>query len=331
MIYREPRLTYRSAFKPYIEAFIRFQKVKYQRYPREAAYSLKRFDEYCVKNKVTEVVLKNQLVSDWISSMNLGQNDLCNYYKHMGAFADYLFASGVAVDWQRPINYGRRMRKYTPYYFTTQEIKDIFNVADNLRVPYGKSRMNLIFPVILRLYYCCGLRESEPLNLKLGDVDLENGIICILETKFGKERRIPLPKSLAQTMRNYYFANKDLIGITDEAYFFPNQHRERYSDNTIYWKFRDVLKIAKIPHGGRGKGPRIHDLRHTFAIRSLKKSVDEGKDPYAALPYLMTYMGHSDITHTEYYLRMTADIYPDILAKIEATTKEVTPERRRYE
>ena len=76
--------------------------------------------------------------------------------------------------------------------------------------------------------------------------------------------------------------------------------------------FRDLLRNAGISHGGRGKGPRVHDLRHTFCVHCLQRWISQGKDLTTALPLLTTYMGHNDFSATEQYLRMTAEVYPEV-------------------
>jgi integrase/recombinase XerD len=92
-----------------------------------------------------------------------------------------------------------------------------------------------------------------------------------------------------------------------------------------------VLRKAGISHLGRGKGPRIHDLRHTFAVNCLKKWVLEGKDLNSLLPYLSAYLGHEDMRGSQRYLRLTADLYPDLTTKIEETCSYIIPEVKMYE
>ena len=107
--------------------------------------------------------------------------------------------------------------------------------------------------------------------------------------------------------------------------FSPNGNR-RYSAQTIYNRFRDVLFICGIPHRGKGKGPRLHDLRHTFAVHSLQQLAENGEDLYTVLPILSEYMGHSSVSATQYYLRLTAEVFPDIMEMVEEKFGDVYPE-----
>ena len=99
--------------------------------------------------------------------------------------------------------------------------------------------------------------------------------------------------------------------------------------NQIYGHFKKViLKYSGIPYKGGGSGPRVHDLRHTFAVNAMDKMVDEGKDLYVALPILSAYLGHESVSATERYVRLTAQRHSkvtDSLSKIITNWPEVLP------
>lgn len=95
-------------------------------------------------------------------------------------------------------------------------------------------------------------------------------------------------------------------------YFFPAPDGGFYDTSTIYDIFRKCLFDAGIPHRGRGKGPRLHDLRHSFAVHILNKWSSEGKDIYTCLPILRTALGHDRITTTEKYLRLVPEAYMEV-------------------
>ena len=94
----------------------------------------------------------------------------------------------------------------------------------------------------------------------------------------------------------------------------------------LYHNFRRFLWKAQISHGGRGHGPRIYDFRHTYAVHCLKKWVKQGKDLAIYFPILKTYMGHDSFKETAYYLRMTADVFPNIISKMESRYLKIIPE-----
>lgn len=108
--------------------------------------------------------------------------------------------------------------------------------------------------------------------------------------------------------------------------FFVNLKGSSCQSNLIYRWFKKVLTICVILHQGNHKGPRVHDLRHTFAVHSLVKMAKTGLDLYYALPLLATCLGHKSLTSTERYVRLTAEIYPDLLKDEKGICGYVFPE-----
>jgi integrase/recombinase XerD len=113
----------------------------------------------------------------------------------------------------------------------------------------------------------------------------------------------------------------------EDDYFFETQFWNKYSKSTVYHHFRNILFNCGISHGGRRNGgPRLHDLRHTFCIHSLRQFIENGVDYRAALPILSVYMGHSTLSATTKYLRLTAEAYPEIAEKLENQYGNIIPE-----
>lgn len=202
---------------------------------------------------------------------------------------------------------------FTPYIFTDEELAKFFFACDNTKTPnlVRKDVVSLIF----RMLYSCGLRASEALSLTVRDVDLVQGTIFIKDSKFGKERLLPIHDNLLKRMKIYH--SNVLTFCGPDAPFFPNGRNAAYSTSGLYSMFRERLLAAGISHGGKGNGPRVHDLRHTFAVHSLRKAVKNGEDINSMLKYLSVYLGHSGVISSENYLRLTADLYPDIICKME--------------
>ncbi len=179
-------------------------------------------------------------------------------------------------------------------------------------------------PVLFRILYCCGLRVGEALKLKTEDVDIDNGLLRLLETKSSKERLVPMSATLTQICAEYR-SSPLVIGYGSE-YFFPAPDNRHYAVCTIYERFREYLFAAGIGHGGRGKGRRLHDLRHTFAVHTLNKWAEEGRDLYVALPLLSTYLGHVNLNSTEQYLRLVPEAFAQVTVPFETSFGEVFPE-----
>ena len=214
--------------------------------------------------------------------------------------------------------------RYLPYIFTHSQISAILEYADKDAKEHSSVSSRVDTAIILRLLYGCGLRISEALSLKMQDVDLDNGVLHIWDSKFQKDRMIPMSQTLTSVCIAY--SKNCNSGKLPYAYFFSPNGNRRYSAQTIYNRFRDVLFICGIPHRGKGKGPRLHDLRHTFAVHSLQQLAENGEDLYTVLPILSEYMGHSSVSATQYYLRLTAEVFPDIMEMVEEKFGDVYPE-----
>jgi len=167
------------------------------------------------------------------------------------------------------------------------------------------------------------MRISEALNLKTSDVNIVEGVLRIRMAKNNKDRFVPMVSSLVERCKTYL--RETHIDNTPESYFFPGRHDACYDKSTIYYRFRQYLWKAGISHSG--KGPRIHDIRHTYCVHRLKKWTIAGKELTNLIPYLSAYLGHSDFRGTEYYLRLTADMYPELVSKMELYYRDVIPQK----
>jgi integrase len=182
-------------------------------------------------------------------------------------------------------------------------------------------------PTLLRILYSTGLRVGEALILKHRDVDLDRGYLVLRACKNGQERVVPLSGSLVEVCKDYCaYKQKQLINTGPDSFFFTALDGSRCWPVTVYEHFRTVLYKAGISHKGRGKGPRLHDLRHTFCVKALVKMSEAGMDLYYSMPVLSTYVGHQSIEATNKYVRLTSEMYPDLLDKVNSAYKYIFPE-----
>ena len=170
----------------------------------------------------------------------------------------------------------------------------------------------------------CGLRLSEARLLKVIDVNLEDAILTINHSKKDNSRLVPMSNTLTERCRD--FAKKVHPYQVADDYFFPALGSKPMTLGNLYKNFRRFLWRASISHGGKGNGPRIHDFRHTYAVHCLKRWVEEEKDLTVYFPVLKTYMGHDSFQETAYYLRMTADVFPNMILKIEGRYLDIIPQ-----
>ena len=177
-------------------------------------------------------------------------------------------------------------------------------------------------PVLFRTIYACGLRASEARLLRVDDVDLATGVLRIRDAKGGKDRQVPVSEPLRARLAGYHAR---VAGHRTGDWFFPGRVGQPLTLGNVEKNFRRFLWQARISHGGRGHGPRVHDLRHTFVVNNLRLWFARGQDVGALLPVLQTYLGHSSIADTAYYLRLTAESHPDITSRVQQVLGDVIP------
>ena len=173
------------------------------------------------------------------------------------------------------------------------------------------------------MIYMCGLRLSEARLLRVGDVDIENGILTIHHSKKDNSRLVPMSDNLTERCRCY--SKKVHPFPVPEGYYFPGLNEKPMTRGNVYKNFRRFLWQAGISHGGKGCGPRIYDFRHSHAVHCLKKWSEQEIDLMAYLPLLKTYMGHDSFEETAYYLRLTAEVFPNITLKLETQYPDIIP------
>ena len=153
-----------------------------------------------------------------------------------------------------------RPARYVPHIYTDQELAALFAQADRCRYSSEAPSRHLVMPVLFRAIYACGLRASEARLLRPGDVDTGAGVLQIRDAKGGKDRQLPVSGPLLARMAGY---RAQAAGQPGWDWFFPGSKAGLpLTLGNIYKNFRRFLWQARISHGGPGRGPRVHDLRH---------------------------------------------------------------------
>jgi len=316
------KFDYCGPYKEQIHNFIELKQSLGYKYLTEAKH-LKSFDSFTHERYPTASSLSKEIVMQWCSKRSYEkQNNVCSRASIIRQFAIYLDDLGLKP-YIIPMHYFSNGAKYVPYIFTDNELHR-FMKATHQCLNYSQCpNRQLIMPLLFKIIYCCGLRLSEARLLKVGDVDLDRGILSILNSKKDNSRLVPMTDKLTEQCRN--FSSILHVDSDSEPYYFPIRDNTPHTAKNIYVNFRSFLWQAGISHHGRGFGPRIYDFRHTFAVHRLKQWSESGKDLLVYLPVLQTYLGHNSFAETAYYLRLTADVYPDIAMKLEAIYPDIIP------
>ena len=316
---------YYSVYGPYIEQYIDVQKsLGYK--PRQRNSILVLFDRLALERDEEVVGISKELADEW-GRKGLNESEINRYKRIQGLrlFASFLCKIGYP-------SYIAQLPKlktdFTPYIFTKEQIWAFFDVCDQLDNLTTNRSTAFVIPTLFRLLYATGLRIGEALSLTCQDVNLKDSYLIVRNSKNGMDRMVPISDTLADVCKVYFeYRNhytKMIYNISD--CFFIYQDGSKCSTDLIYRWFRSILYQTGISHGGRGIGPRVHDFRHTFACHSLADMTVKGLDMYYSLPILSTYLGHRSLAATDGYVRLTAQMYPEISAKVNELAPDIFPE-----
>jgi integrase len=197
-------------------------------------------------------------------------------------------------------------KKYrpAPYLYRDEEILALMSAASLLRPPIRA----VTFRTLIGLLACTGLRIGEALRLDRDDVDLIDGVLTVRDSKFGKSRELLLHATTVTALAEYCEIRDRLCPHPTQRAFFITTRGTRIAHPTIYLPFRALLEQAGITHPVSGRHVRVHDLRHSFAVRTLLGWYRDGRDVQARMPLLSTYMGHVDPAATFWYLSAAPEL-----------------------
>lgn len=201
---------------------------------------------------------------------------------------------------------GRAHRQLTPHIYTEKEVIDLLHAAGGLD-PQGGLRP-ATYKTLFGLIASTGLRLSEALNLRARDIDLDDGALTIRQTKFAKSRRLPIHPSVVQELRAYH-AMWGRGDIRDhDTPFFVSITGRALPKRTVHSVFERLRTQLGWEARGGHPNPRIHDLRHTFAVRRVKQWHEGGSSIDQGMFLLCTYLGHAKISDTYWYLSGVPDL-----------------------
>lgn len=317
---RDP--VFSSVLGPHIKQFVAEKRALGYRYEHQI-FLLGTFDRYLVDIRHQTTVLPKTVVDDWmVGRPHQSPKTRQQYVGAVRRFAEFLMRNGIEAyipsSRQTPV----AQDNFVPHVFTRDQMRQLLAAVDAIGPDCRSRQRHVVFPALFRVLYGCGLRCGEALRLTVGNVDLATGVLTIREGKFRQDRLVPVADGLLERLRSYSSA----MGIRpSEAVFFPAPHGCAYSLCTPYAVFRRALRAIGIPHHGRRRGPRLHDFRHTFAVHRMENWYRLGLDLAAKLPVLATYMGHQSLAGTQRYLRLTAEVFPDLSQQLHLAYGHLIP------
>lgn len=250
-----------------------------------------------------------------------------NKYQTLKIFYGFVISRGFVSSSPLPTTIPKRPQSDPPYIYSSEEICRLLNSTRILQTP--KSRLQAeTYRTLLLLLYGTGLRISEAISLMLTDVNFQERLISVRNSKFFKSRLVPIGPRLTSHL-SAYFKKRRRLAYPDvgNSPFFCVRNGNALAYKAVNEKFQILRREAGIHRGdGSRYQPRIHDLRHTFAVHRLLAWYRQGKDVQRLLVHLSTYLGHTEIAHTQRYLSMTPELLQEANRRFEHyVISEVTP------
>ena len=323
------KFVYKSVLAPFMNDFIAMKEASGLDYLR-TKWILLEIDNFFSEKNVREAVITRELVLQWQQTrVNDQPRTLYSKISIISQLARYMSRHGH--DCYIPPLHGHAVRKtdFTPYIFSFEQIEMLFEKSSQLGV-YDAHMNSTMFciPAILRLLYSTGVRISEALSIRNRDVVFEQKYIHIRKTKNGSERIVPLNDSLEQTLKQYIlYRDRMPVKSTNspDGFLFIKPDGTYCHAQSIYTWFRTLLSSSHIPYTGNHHGPRVHDLRHTFAVHAMVQMARNGQDVYCSLPVISTCLGHKSLAATEQYVRLFAGMYPELVNQCSPVSAYVFP------
>lgn len=201
-----------------------------------------------------------------------------------------------------------RHRRNTPYIYSEQEIENL--MAEAAGLPSTNGLRGLSLSTLIGLLASTGLRPGEGPALELDDVDLHTGVLTIRQTKFGKSRLVPIQDSTRDALARYAKERDRIFPCPRSQAFFVSERGTRWKSSAVRRTFVTVSRAIGLREPGArlGRGPRLQDLRHTFATRRLLEWYRAGLDVGRQMPKLATYLGHVTVANTYWYIQSVPEL-----------------------
>jgi len=233
------------------------------------------------------------------------------HFKHcaLKGFFQFAVSRGYVDKAPLPTELPKCSSSFVPYIYSRAELRRLLEAIPSYhRFP---SRMEPVtLRAILLLLYGAGLRRGEILRLSVADVDLANSLLTIRDTKFFKSRLVPIGPNLSRVLSDYARWRTETHPLAKaESHFFVNRRGTALHHWNVQDAFERLRQYAGVQRsdGGRQQ-PRLHDLRHTFAVHRLTDWYRQGADAQRLVYHLSVYLGHARLAHTQVYLTMTPEL-----------------------
>ena len=235
----------------------------------------------------------------------------------VAGFYRYAISRGHATHAPLPADEPKEPRSAPAYIYSRDELRRLLGAVDGCRTR-AVQLDGPTFRALLLLLYGAGLRHGEARRLTQADVDLPAALLTVRDTKFYKSRLVPLGVQLAQTLAGYAARRASYPAVQgSDPTFLANCDGTPLAARTISKAFAALRQAAGVQSPDGARQPRLHDLRHSFAVHRLTSWYRQGADVQRLLPLLSTYLGHANVAGTQVYLSMTPELLREASLRFE--------------
>jgi len=307
------RPPFRGVFGQEAQIYLEMHRATGSKYKTNEAI-LKEFNRYLKKHTIDSLdAITPGLVVEWVRSQTCTQGTRYGKLLRLAHFFRYLHSLQVVRS--NPVTpaaldtFFAVRSSLAPHIYTHDQIVALLEASRKLPRDRWYKLKPETFSLLIALLYTLGLRLGEALRIQIGDIDFDQQTIHIRPSKFRKERLLPFGPRLAEAIRHYLEVRLTLFTpVPIEAPLFIGRYCAFMSVVKIDKSFPALLQAARIVTQPGHQHPRLHDLRHTFAVHRLIRWYKEGADVQSKLILLSTFMGHVDIFSTQLYLTMTDEL-----------------------
>jgi integrase len=283
---------------------------------RDAGRLLPRFVSFLEVRQEPHITAQSAL--QWAQQAEVQPAEWARRLGFVRGFARYRSAADPLTEVPPTQLLPHRSTRARPYLYSEQEVQRLLDAA--LQLPTIRPSTPLrpwVFHCLLGLLSVTGLRISEALDLKVDDVDLEQAVLTIHAAKLGRSRLVPLHPTTCAVLVEYLRRRDEFLGSRGATYLFVSTRGTRLDGGRVHRAFYDLSRQTGLRAPGASRGPRLHDLRHRFAVTVLTRWYQAGIDPQRYLPVLSTYLGHVYVQGTYWYLSGEPELMTQAMARLE--------------
>jgi integrase len=281
---------------------------------RDAGRWLAKFADFLDARGATQVT--TQLALEWAQQDPTVLPSTCaQRLGYVRGFARHQIAVDPRTEIPPPGLLPFRPRRARPFLYSQEQVEHLLSCA--LALPPTDGLRPWTYHCLLGLLCVTGMRIGEAIRLQLDDVNLQEGLLTLRGTKFGKSRLVPIHPSTQVVLAQYREHRARCAAATASAFFFITSRGHHLDIGDIHRTFYALSRQVGLRAADASHGPRLHDFRHRFAIETLLRWYRSGADAEQRLPLLSTYLGHVHVADTYWYLSGCPELMQQAVARLE--------------